>query len=187
MATSANSRRRTGGKARIGTVAGRYYAMDRDRRWERTKLAWDALVHGDGLHAASATEAVDAAYARGESDEFIKPTIVDDTPRIGDGDAVVHMNFRADRARQLTQALALDTFDGFDRGERPRDLLITTLTEYQALRRAAGCGRVPAARDRFACRLPLAARSAPAAHRRDREVRARDLLLQWRSGGSVSR
>jgi 2,3-bisphosphoglycerate-independent phosphoglycerate mutase len=75
---------------------------------------------------------VDAAYARGESDEFIKPTIVDDTPRIGDGDAVVHMNFRADRARQLTQALALETFGGFDRGERPRDLLITTLTEYQA-------------------------------------------------------
>jgi 2,3-bisphosphoglycerate-independent phosphoglycerate mutase len=123
---------RTRGNTRIGTVAGRYYAMDRDRRWERTKLAWDALVHGEGLHAPTALDAVEAAYARGEGDEFIHPTIVNATPRIGDGDAVVHMNFRADRARQLTQALALETFSGFDRGVRPRDLSITTLTEYQA-------------------------------------------------------
>jgi len=119
-------------KATIGTVAGRYYAMDRDRRWERTKLAWDALVHGQGLHAATAQEAVEAAYRRDESDEFIRPTIVDGTPPIGDGDAVVHMNFRADRARQLTQALALEDFTDFDRGQRPRDLSITTLTAYQA-------------------------------------------------------
>jgi len=119
------------GKATIGTVAGRYYAMDRDRRWERTKLAWDALVHGEGLHAATAQEAVEAAYRRDLSDEFIRPTIVNGIPRIDDGDAVVHMNFRADRARQLTQALALDHFTEFDRGERPRDLSITTLTEYQ--------------------------------------------------------
>ena len=118
-------------KATIGTVEGRYYAMDRDRRWERTKLAWDALVHGQGLHAATAQEAVEAAYRRDESDEFIRPTIVDRTPRIGDGDAVVHMNFRADRARQLTRALALEDFTDFDRGQRPRDLSITTLTEYQ--------------------------------------------------------
>jgi 2,3-bisphosphoglycerate-independent phosphoglycerate mutase len=120
------------GKATIGTVAGRYYAMDRDQRWERTRLAWDALVHGTGQHAPNALEAVEAAYARGESDEFIRPTIVDATPRISHGDAVVHMNFRADRARQLTQALALDAFEGFDRGDRPGDLAITTLTEYQA-------------------------------------------------------
>ena len=122
---------RTRGKAMIGTVAGRYYAMDRDRRWERTKLAWDALVHGQGLHAATAPEAVEAAYRRDESDEFIRPTIVDGGPRISDGDAVVHMNFRADRARQLTRALAVDGFAEFDRGERPGDLSITTLTEYQ--------------------------------------------------------
>jgi 2,3-bisphosphoglycerate-independent phosphoglycerate mutase len=123
---------RTREKARIGTVAGRYYAMDRDRRWERTKLAWDVLVHGEGLQAATAVAAVEEAYARGESDEFIRPTIVNAVPRIREGDAVVHMNFRADRARQLTQALALDSFDEFDRGERPSDLSITTLTEYQA-------------------------------------------------------
>ena len=120
------------GKAIIGTVAGRYYAMDRDRRWERTELAWDALVRGEGLHAATAEEAIETAYRQDESDEFIRPTILNGTPRIGDGDAVVHMNFRADRARQLTQALALDEFTEFDRGDRPRDLSIATLTEYQS-------------------------------------------------------
>jgi 2,3-bisphosphoglycerate-independent phosphoglycerate mutase len=124
---------RISGKAVIGTMAGRYFAMDRDRRWERTKLAWDALVHGQGEHAATASEAVAAAYGRGESDEFIGPTVVNATPRIGDSDAVVHMNFRADRARQLTQAFALDRFTEFDRGNRPRDVSIATLTEYQAL------------------------------------------------------
>ncbi len=123
---------RVAGKAAIGSVSGRYYAMDRDKRWERTKQAWDALVHGIGLTAPSAEQAVRAAYERGESDEFIQPTLVDGQPAIGDGDSVVHMNFRADRARQLCQALVLDAFDAFDRGRRPADLLLTTLTEYQA-------------------------------------------------------
>jgi len=123
---------RIGGKATIGSVSGRYYAMDRDKRWERTKQAWDALVHGDGLQAATATEAVQAAYGRDESDEFIQPTLVAGAPWIGDGDAVVHMNFRADRARQMTQALVLDDFTNFDRGRRPTDLLVSTLTEYQS-------------------------------------------------------
>jgi 2,3-bisphosphoglycerate-independent phosphoglycerate mutase len=123
---------RIAGKATIGSVSGRYYAMDRDKRWERTKQAWDALVHGEGIKAASAKAAVSDAYARDESDEFIQPTIVDGAPAIGDGDAVVHMNFRADRARQMTQALVLADFTGFDRGRRPSDLLVSTLTEYQS-------------------------------------------------------
>jgi 2,3-bisphosphoglycerate-independent phosphoglycerate mutase len=120
------------GKGVIGSVVGRFYAMDRDRRWERVKLAWDALVHGVGDRAGSAQAAISQAYARDEGDEFIRPTAVEAVPRIGDGDAVVHLNFRADRARELTQALALDGFDAFDRGRRPVDLLVTTLTEYQA-------------------------------------------------------
>jgi 2,3-bisphosphoglycerate-independent phosphoglycerate mutase len=124
--------RRIEGKATIGSVSGRYYAMDRDKRWERTRQAWDALVHGEGLHAPTATSAVEAAYARDESDEFIQPTLVAGEPSIGDGDAVVHMNFRADRARQMTQALVLDDFSGFDRGRRPADLGVSTLTEYQS-------------------------------------------------------
>jgi 2,3-bisphosphoglycerate-independent phosphoglycerate mutase len=120
------------GSATIGSVSGRYYAMDRDQRWERTRQAWDALVHGDGFSASSAEAAVRAAYERDESDEFIQPTVVSGQPPIGDGDSVVHMNFRADRARQLTRALVLDDFAEFDRGRRPAELLVSTLTEYQA-------------------------------------------------------
>jgi 2,3-bisphosphoglycerate-independent phosphoglycerate mutase len=119
------------GRARIGTVSGRYYGMDRDRRWERTARAYEAIVHGHGLTAASPQEAIAAAYERGEGDEFIQPTVVAGTPPMADGDAVVHLNFRADRARQLTQALALAGFHDFDRGMAP-NVTVTTLTEYQA-------------------------------------------------------
>ncbi len=123
---------RLAGRAGVVTVTGRFYAMDRDRRWERTQLAWEALVHGAGEHAPDATAAITAAYARGESDEFIRPTVIGSYAGMGDGDAVVHLNFRADRARQLTRALALDQLDAFDRGRRPSDLHVATLTEYQA-------------------------------------------------------
>ena len=123
--------------ARIATVGGRYYAMDRDRRWERTARGYRAIVHGVGERAPSATAAIAAAYERGENDEFVLPTVLDGVDgRIRDGDAVVHANFRADRARQLTHALADgDEFDGFDRDDpqpRPRDLLVVTMTEYEA-------------------------------------------------------
>ncbi len=125
--------------ARIATVGGRYYAMDRDKRWERTERGYDAIVHGDAAYrAASAVEAIEAAYARGETDEFVTPTVIDghDTP-LSDRDALVHLNFRADRARQLTHALADGpTFDGFDRTSpsgrpAPTDLLVVTMTEYE--------------------------------------------------------
>jgi 2,3-bisphosphoglycerate-independent phosphoglycerate mutase len=128
---------------RVATVSGRYYAMDRDRRWPRVKLAYDALVHGvpaplgkdpDDVdrtpHADSAVEAVRAAYARGETDEFVRPTLVGDEGLIRDGDAVVFFNFRPDRARELTRALAEPDFAEFDRGAAPR-VDYTTLTEYQ--------------------------------------------------------
>lgn len=120
------------GIARVATVSGRFYAMDRDRRWERTQLAWEALVHGIGRRATTPAEAIELAYAHDESDEFIRPTVIDGYMGMADGDAVVHLNFRADRARQLTWALALDAFDGFDRGRRPAELHLVTLTEYQA-------------------------------------------------------
>jgi 2,3-bisphosphoglycerate-independent phosphoglycerate mutase len=122
---------RMAGRAQVATVSGRFYAMDRDDRWERIALAWDAIVHGRGEAAATATEAVERAYQRGESDEFMRPTVVGDYAAMGDGDAVVHMNFRADRARQLTRAFALDAFEAFDRGRRPAGLWVATLTEYQ--------------------------------------------------------
>ena len=124
---------RFAGRARVGTVSGRYFGMDRDRRWDRTGLAYDAIVHGHGLRARSTQESVAAAYARGESDEFISPTVLEGTPPVRAGDAVVHLNFRADRARQLTRALALDDFTGFRRGPHPTPLAVATLTEYQAL------------------------------------------------------
>ena len=123
--------RRIAGRATIATISGRFYAMDRDGRWERIALAWQAMVHGRGLVAASASSAVAEAYARGEGDEFLRPTVIGTYRGTGDRDSVVHLNYRADRARQLTRALALDAFDAFDRGRRPAGLQVATLTEYQ--------------------------------------------------------
>ncbi len=123
--------RRIAGQAAVATVSGRFYAMDRDARWERIALAWEAIVHGRGEAASSAGEAVAAAYARGEGDEFIRPTVIGAYRGMGDRDSVVHLNYRADRARQLTRALAVDDFDAFDRGRRAANLHVATLTEYQ--------------------------------------------------------
>jgi 2,3-bisphosphoglycerate-independent phosphoglycerate mutase len=117
---------------RVGSVTGRYFAMDRDKRWDRIKLAYDAMVHGrgDAPDASSGLEAVRAAYERGETDEFVKATVVGEEARIRDGDSVLFFNFRPDRARELSRALGEDDFDQFDRGEAPA-VGLTTLTEYQ--------------------------------------------------------
>jgi len=123
---------RLDGRATLATVSGRYYAMDRDHRWERTKLAWEAIVHAAGERATSGEEAIRAAYARDQGDEFVRPTIIGSYGGMSDGDALVHMNFRADRARQLTRAFAAPGFDAFDRGHIPGELAMATLTEYQA-------------------------------------------------------
>jgi 2,3-bisphosphoglycerate-independent phosphoglycerate mutase len=121
---------RMDGRARVATVTGRYWAMDRDRRWERTQRAYEALVGGIGHRATTARDAIAAAYARDEGDEFIEPTVLDAHAPIVDGDAVVHLNFRADRARQLTRAFALADFDGWERADGP-SVSVTTLTQYQ--------------------------------------------------------
>ncbi len=98
---------RTAG-VRVGSVVGRYWAMDRDRRWERTQRAYDLLVQGRAPYsAASGEEAVRAAYERGETDEFIEPTLVDGEARVRDGDSVIAFNFRPDRMLQITRALAV--------------------------------------------------------------------------------
>jgi 2,3-bisphosphoglycerate-independent phosphoglycerate mutase len=115
---------------RVGTVSGRYYAMDRDRRWDRTKLAYDAIVHAEGERAESAVEAVERSYASGQTDEFVRPTVIGDYDAAADGDAVLHLNFRPDRARQLVRALGEPDFAEFPRGEAPA-LRVTTLTEYR--------------------------------------------------------
>jgi 2,3-bisphosphoglycerate-independent phosphoglycerate mutase len=118
--------------AKTSTVVGRYYAMDRDRRWDRTKLAWDAIVLGVGERPkASIPEAVRRRYKAGETDEFLKPMVfsAESGQQIRDGDVVFFFNFRADRARQLSQAFLFPDFSGFDRGPRPKVDFIT-MTEY---------------------------------------------------------
>ena len=115
---------------RIGTVGGRYYAMDRDRRWERTKLAYDAIVHAEGPRAAAASEAIERSHGEGETDEFIRPTVIGDYDGVAAGDVAIHFNFRPDRARQLVRALADPEFDEFPRSGAPTPQL-TTLAEYQ--------------------------------------------------------
>ncbi len=123
------------GTGRIATVSGRYYAMDRDKRWDRIKLAYDAIVHGVGRTAPSAVEAIERSYREGVTDEFIVPCVIveEGTPvgRASHGDAFVHFNFRADRARQLTKALVLEDFNEFDRGEPLKEILFVTMTEYE--------------------------------------------------------
>jgi 2,3-bisphosphoglycerate-independent phosphoglycerate mutase len=121
--------------ARIASICGRYYAMDRDQRWERVAPAYALLVDGTAEHVAdSAAAALAAAYARGESDEFVKPTAIRDAggarARMDDGDVVVFMNFRADRARQMTRALTRAAFDGFERARVPKLARFATLTGY---------------------------------------------------------
>ena len=118
--------------AKIVTVIGRYFAMDRDRRWDRTKKAWDAIVLGRGEKCASSpAEAVRAQYKNDKTDEFLPPLIFSHAngQRICDGDTVFFFNFRADRARQLSQAFLLKDFDGFDREVWPR-VNYVTLTQY---------------------------------------------------------
>jgi 2,3-bisphosphoglycerate-independent phosphoglycerate mutase len=123
------------GTGTIASVCGRYYAMDRDRRWERLEPAYRLITEGKAAHqAASAVEALHAAYARGETDEFVQATAIVPAggapARMSDADAVVFMNFRADRARQLTAALTAREFDGFARGAAPRPGYFCSLTSY---------------------------------------------------------
>jgi 2,3-bisphosphoglycerate-independent phosphoglycerate mutase len=125
------------GNARIATVMGRYFAMDRDKRWDRNEQAYRALVLGEGQRADSAIEAVKQSYAANVGDEFVTPTVID-TPggdpnegHIQSGDAVIFFNFRADRARQLTRAFVLPDFDGFERPEWPHPLHFVTFGEYE--------------------------------------------------------
>ena len=118
--------------ARVGSVVGRYWARDRDQRWERTQKAYDLLVHGKAEHHAdSGVEAVRAAYERGETDEFIEPTTVGDEAAIRPGDSVVAFNFRPDRMRQITRALAEKGFGEVDRGDAAPVERYATLTEYE--------------------------------------------------------
>jgi 2,3-bisphosphoglycerate-independent phosphoglycerate mutase len=124
--------------SRIASVGGRYYAMDRDKRWDRTEIGYDAIVHGVGERAPSAVAAVERAYERGENDEFVRPTVVEGIDGgLRDGETIIHLNFRADRARQLSHALSEAGFADFDRAAldgrpAPVGLHVVTMTEYEA-------------------------------------------------------
>ena len=119
------------GNAIIATVSGRYYAMDRDKRWDRVKLAYDAITDARSeFHADTGLAALDTAYARGETDEFVKPTVIGNGKRIADGDAICFMNFRADRARQLTQVFVDPQFNGFALLRKIALSAYVTLTQY---------------------------------------------------------
>lgn len=121
------------GKGRIASLIGRYYAMDRDNRWDRVEQAYNLIVDGQGqFQAASAVAGLEAAYAREESDEFVKATVIGAPVRVEDGDAVVFMNFRADRARELTRAFVEKDFAGFARARVPQLAGYVMLTQYAA-------------------------------------------------------
>jgi 2,3-bisphosphoglycerate-independent phosphoglycerate mutase len=120
----------------VATVIGRYYAMDRDKRWERTVKAYHAIVCGEGERAGDAVAAVEQAYARGETDEFVAPTVIEGGPPLRDGDAVIFFNFRADRARQLTNAITgvrPELFgESLERKQVVRPAVFVCLAEYDA-------------------------------------------------------
>jgi 2,3-bisphosphoglycerate-independent phosphoglycerate mutase len=123
------------GYGKVATVMGRFYAMDRDKRWDRVALAYAALVKGEGHRSAAPVQAVEEAYGRGENDEFVKPTVVVDGTgeprgRVRDGDAIVFFNFRGDRARELTRAFTEEGFAEFDPKPRPQLSYYACMTEY---------------------------------------------------------
>lgn len=124
------------GIGQVATVSGRYYAMDRDNRWDRTAKAYRALVYAEGETAPDPVTAIEQSYAQQKTDEFVLPTVIlrdgQPTATVGDNDAIVFFNFRTDRPRQLTKAFVLPDFSGFDRGRQLQNLRYVTMTEYEA-------------------------------------------------------
>lgn len=121
----------------VATVIGRYYIMDRDNRWDRVEKGYNALLLGEGEHAASAIEGVKASYAKGETDEFVLPTVIGsqeqvNESRIHDNDSIIFFNYRPDRAREITKAMNFADFDGFERKKVLKNILYTTMTSYEA-------------------------------------------------------
>ena len=118
------------GIGKVATVSGRYYTMDRDKRWERVEKAYRCLTDGEGLRAATALDAVKEAYSRGENDEFVQPTLVNSDGLIRDGDSIIFFNFRPDRAREITRAFVDKDFQGF--ATKPIRVFYTCMTQYDA-------------------------------------------------------
>lgn len=120
------------GKGRLATIVGRFYAMDRDQRWNRVEEAYKLIAEGQGAYQAqTASEALQNAYAREETDEFVKPTTIGEAVQIEDGDSIIFMNFRSDRARELTECFIKPDFDGFELSRKIALASFVTLTEYK--------------------------------------------------------
>ena len=177
------------GRAVIASVGGRYYGMDRDNRWPRIELWYRAAVDGTGPSATGAAAYIRDAYARGETDEFIKPAvIVRDGAAVApmrDGDALICWNYRSDRMRQIVRALTVDGFDGFATGRRPA-LHVTTMTQYDATF-ALPVAFEPFSMARIVAEVLCDAGHDHPAHGGNGEVPARDLFLQRRGRDAVSR
>ena len=119
------------GLPQIATVSGRYYAMDRDNRWDRVEKAYNALLLGEGEKASSADEAIKISYEKGNNDEFVLPTIIGgEESRIHDNDSVIFWNFRPDRAREITKAVTFENFDGFERKAVRKNIFYVCMTQY---------------------------------------------------------
>ena len=118
------------GVGKIATVMGRYYAMDRDKRWERVQMAYDAMVYGEGHHSSDPVAAVAESYANGVTDEFVEPVVIDPDGTISDNDSIIFFNYRPDRAREITRAIVDPDFDGFAREFFPTTYVCNT--EYDA-------------------------------------------------------
>lgn len=126
-----NEHLQTQGLGNIATISGRYYAMDRDNRFDRVEKAYRAMAMGEGRTANSAKEAISIAYENEENDEFVVPTVLDDCG-VKDGDSLIMFNFRPDRAREITRAFVDDEFTGFERAYRPKDITYVCMTQYDA-------------------------------------------------------
>ena len=185
-ATSPSSSAGCAQAGRVGTVSGRYYAMDRDTRWERVKLAYDAIVHAQGQQRGRARPRRSRPpTSDGETDEFVLPTVIGDYDGVAAGDVAIFVNFRPDRAREMTRALAEPNFDEFRRAGGPTARPDDDDRVPQGL---ALPGRLPrAAAGDDAGGDDRRGRRPPAARRRDREVRPRHLLLQRRPRGASRR
>ena len=120
------------GVGKIASVSGRYYAMDRDNNWDREEKAYAAFVYGEGSHAANAAEAIEASYAADKTDEFVLPCVTCEGGRVQDGDTVIFMNFRPDRARQMTRIFCDDDFKGFERRGGRKQVNYVCMAEYDA-------------------------------------------------------
>lgn len=125
------------GLGQVGIVSGRYYAMDRDKRWDRLEKAYNAMTIAEGLHAPSGQKAIEDAYDRDENDEFVLPTVVDEGVTykdgfVNDGDSIIMFNFRPDRAREITRAFTDEDFNGFERKKTVKDICYICMTQYDA-------------------------------------------------------